>query len=337
MPGVWVALVCATAGCNAFDPDVLAPLASLSPPNERPAGADGGLDAKTHEPPNERDADAPRPDLDGSLGGDGDADGDGDGLDAAVSDASLRDARSDDASDPDGAACVGASTNDYCAALPQLLAPPLIDGALDCGPPLLPLEPTAWNGAAPIPTGHTAQLALGYRHDGLYAYLEVRGQTPVPHPSGSAIYCGDAIELYVDADGAIASDGAYDQPGTMQLIFAAPASELAPNPHAERFVAGASQGVWTSSEHRIAWLADGYAVEAFITAADLGLTSWMPATALGLDVVIDVSGPEGAELRCGRQLGQYFLRVSSLTPSDCNGEPWCDARAFCTPSLPQAQ
>jgi hypothetical protein len=51
-------------------------------------------------------------------------------------------------------------------------------------------------------------------------------------------------------------------------------------------------------------------------------------------VVIDVAGAAGdPNLHCGRQLGQYFLRVSSITPSDCGGEPWCDARAFCLPAL----
>jgi len=331
---LWVALACASAGCDAFDPDALAPLTSLPPRHPQPSGADAGTDAAANAPPNDRDGSA-RPGLDGSLGGDGGGAGSDDGLDAALQDAAPRDASaSDDAGDPDASACAQASVNDYCASLPELRAAPVIDGVLDCGPPLRMVTPSGWNGAASIPSGHTAQLALAYRVDGLYAYLEVRGQTPVPHPSDSAIYCGDAVELYVDADGTIASDGAYDAPGTMQFIFAAPASAAEPLAHAERFLSGTSQGAWTSAAYRVAWLTDGYAVEAFIAAADMGLATWKPGTALGIDVVIDIAGPAaGATLRCGRQLGQYFMRVSALTPSRCNGEPWCDARAFCTPSL----
>jgi len=337
---VWAALALAMAGCNAFDASRLGPLASSPrPPNDdHHAVPDAGFDATTYEPPNDHDAAAPQPEPDGSLSDSGE----GDGLDATVRDDAGRDAGDDaeagDASDlPDADICNSVSTSDYCAQLPELPAPPVIDGVLDCGPPLRTFVPSSWNGAIPIPTNHATQHAFAYRIDGLYAYLEVRGQTPAAHPSDSPIYCGDAVELYVDADGVIASDGAYDQPGTMQIIIAAPASPAAPSPHAERFRSGASQGAWTSSAYRVAWLDDGYAIEAFITAAELGLTTWSPATAMGIDVVIDVSGPTAdPDLRCGRQLGQYFLRVSTATPSDCNGEPWCDARAFCTPSFSPA-
>lgn len=332
-----MALVCALAGCNALDADLLAPLASgPRPPNDgQHADSDAGADAMTGEPIGHPQVDAAQSDLDGSLTFDGGGDGDGDDLDAALSDASERDAAEpSDASTSDASTCAQASANDYCAALPALPAPPVIDGVLDCGPPLRALAPSAWNGAAPIPSGHAAQLALAYRDDGLYAYLEVHGQAPVAHPAADQIYCGDAVELYVDADGTIASDGAYDTPGTMQIIVAAPASEAAPDPHAERFLSGATQGPWTSSAYHVTWLADGYAVEAFVAAADLGLPTWSPATVLGFDIVIDVSGPAASpDLRCGRQLGQYFLRVSAATPSACGGEPWCDARAFCTPSV----
>ena len=60
---------------------------------------------------------------------------------------------------------------------------------------------------------------------------------------------------------------------------------------------------------KTALLADGYAVEAFITAADLDLTSWTPAS-FGFDLAVDVSAPSGTpNLKCGLQLGQYFLHV----------------------------
>src|SRR6185436_15434844 len=103
-------------------------------------------------------------------------------------------------------------------------------------PTLTAVTPTAWNGTAAMPAGHSTQLAVAHRPDGLYVYVEVHGQAPAPHPAADAIYCGDAIELYVDADGTLGAAGAYDDPGTMQMIVAAPASDAAPNPHGERFL-----------------------------------------------------------------------------------------------------
>jgi hypothetical protein len=235
-----------------------------------------------------------------------------------------------DAGDP---GCTLSDAVDPCTGLMPLEAAPTIDGVLDCGPVPTTIVPTAWNGTAALPTGHTTQLAVAHRPDGLYLYVEVHGQVPAPHPSTTPIYCGDAIELYIDADGVLDPAGNYDVPGTMQMIVAAPASASAPNPHAERFRQGSTQGAWTGAAWQVAWLADGYALEAFVVAADLGLTTWAPTGSVGLDLVIDVAGPASSpDLRCGLQLGQYFLRVQTDATS-CGGEPWCDARAFCTPGL----
>jgi hypothetical protein len=251
--------------------------------------------------------------------------------DAALEDATVGDAAIEgDGGDP----CTPTRATDYCSALPRLPAVPVIDGALDCGLPLMRMPHAAWNGASTPSEAHRTQLAFAHRPDGLYVYIEVRGQAPAPHPELDPIYCGDAIELYVDADGVLAADGSYDVPGTMQFVVAAPASLAAPNTHAELFTSGVWQDTWLSTQYQLVWLEDGYVLEALIAAADLGLPSWAPATAIGIDVVIDVAGAAGSpDLRCGLQLGQYFWRVSALTPSGCDGEPWCDTRALCTPQL----
>ena len=131
----------------------------------------------------------------------------------------------------------------------------------------------------------------------------------------------------------LAGDGSYDAPGAAQVIVAAPATAVAPNLHAERYIGGAAQGAWASSAYQVAWFADGYAVEAFIVAADLDLASWPASGSLGFDLVLDVAGPAGSpDLRCGLQLGQTFLHLFTGT-SACNGEPWCNTRAFCLPAL----
>jgi hypothetical protein len=330
----------ALAGCNAFDAERLgaAPRGPDAPSGPGSAPGDDG-------------------DIVITPGAGAGADGAGGGssgesaIDGGVDDAGARDAGTDagsarDAGDPDAgdgtdaattdsgdAGCASIAAEDVCTGIAALPTAPVIDGELDCGLELAAITPTAWNGTPALPAGHTTEVAVAHRPDGLYVYVEVRGQVPAPHPSTDPIYCGDAIELYLDADGVIDTAGAYDAPGTMQLIVAAPASDAAPNAHAERFLQGTTQGAWTSTAWRVRWLADGYALEAFVVAADLGLSTWSPDGSIGLDLVIDVAGPASSpDLRCGLQLGQYFLRVQP-DATGCGGEPWCDARAFCVPAL----
>jgi hypothetical protein len=120
--------------------------------------------------------------------------------------------------------------------------------------------------------------------------------------------------------------------GTMQFVVAAPAAADAPI-DAWRFVHGDPQGAWVSPNLHTTLRPDGYSVEALITAADIGLWHWSPIGQLAFNLAIDVSGAEAdPALRCGRQLGQFFLRVGQPEGS-CRGEPWCDVRAFCEAAL----
>src|ERR1041385_7148746 len=89
-------------------------------------------------------------------------------------DAAAPEAGGDD--DAGNEACQMNAVDDYCLNLPALAAPPQIDGVLDCGPPLLSFAANAWNGKGPLPAAHDASLTAAYRPDGLYVYVEVRGQ-----------------------------------------------------------------------------------------------------------------------------------------------------------------
>jgi hypothetical protein len=228
--------------------------------------------------------------------------------------------------------CLTDSAGDYCTSLPRLPGEPAIDGTLECGLTLADIGPLGWNGSAPPPERHV-RYAAAWCDQGLYIYVEVHGAAPVrPHPAGSPLYCGDAIELYADSDAVNDALGSYDSAGTMQFVVAAPSDSEAAI-EAGRFIQGNPSGPWISRALHTQPLPDGYALEALITGDDLGLWSWTPAERLGFSLVVDVASPDDtAATRCGLQLGQYFLHLSTAS-STCPGEPWCDARAFCAPAL----
>lgn len=251
--------------------------------------------------------------------------------DAAVADVDAATAKDASAADGGGPQCVVDTVSSYCSALPALPGAPVIDGELECGLRLLPLGPEGWTGSGT--PSKTASYAAAWHPDGLYLYVEVRGKAIEPHPSGQPIYCGDAVELFVDADANLDDGGAFDANGTMQLVIAAPASESG-DIDAMRFIQGTPQGAWFSKSLRTRRLTneEGYSVEALVAAPDLNLWEWTPSMRLGFSMGIDVAAVGGADGNCGGRAGVFYLRVVAPDPS-CAGEPWCDVRAFCRPSL----
>lgn len=235
-------------------------------------------------------------------------------------------------SQPEGKSCADSGDlTSYCSQLPRLPLAPVIDGEAECGLPLLAIGPESWNGSAPAPSLRVAY-AAAWRDEGLYMHVEVRGREPRSHAPEQPIFCGDAVELYVDGNAARAADtGTYQAAGTAQFVIAAPAAPGAAI-DAWRFVQGNPQGAWITRDLHVNTLDDGYSVEALISARDLGLWSWSPASQLGFDVAIDVAQSAGDAQACERRLGQYLLRVQA-SDDDCRGQPWCDVRAFCRPQL----
>jgi len=225
--------------------------------------------------------------------------------------------------------CATPTSADCCTSLAALPDEPVIDGTLECGLTLAPIAPLGWNSTAAMPDNR-ASYAAALRPDGIYLYVEVHALSIATHAVSDPLFCGDAVELYVDAQPHPEAPSTYGA-ATMQFVVSAPASPEAP-PEAARFVAGAPQGAWISHGLRTTQLPDGYSVEAFITAADVGLWQWSPASHVAFGLAVDVSGAPGdPALHCGQQLGQYFLKLG--TPAaGCRGEPWCDVTAFCAPA-----
>jgi hypothetical protein len=212
-----------------------------------------------------------------------------------------------------------------------LAAKPVLDGQVDCGLPLRELAPQGWTGAGGVPGGRSARWVAAWRPDGLYLFVEVTVPSRAPSGDPASPYCGDAVEFYVDSDGAYGNAPAYDAPGTIQVVVPAPRD--AASSVASTWRGGAALGP-AKSDYRSVPLPNGYAVEAFVRAAELGLPSWSPAAGgrVGLNLSIDLGG--GGDPAC-RRLGQFSLRTapSQLAGKDGCVHPWCNVSAFCRPSL----
>jgi hypothetical protein len=220
--------------------------------------------------------------------------------------------------------CVPLANDAPCEHLPRLPQPPVIDGKLECGLALTPLA----NGAAQAPE-RSVQFAAAVSDAGLYLYVAVAGQPISLHAPDQPLFCGDAVELFVDADGALDPQGAYDSKGTLQFVIAA----AGPTIEAAKYMQGKPFGPWVSNNLAVTSTADGYTVETLIGAADLGLWSWQPAGQLGFDLAVDfaASGP-ASDAVCSSARTQTFLKVAPDLPP-CAGQPWCDTRSFCGPRL----
>jgi hypothetical protein len=123
------------------------------------------------------------------------------------------------------ARCTQTAAVDYCQSVPPLPAPPIIDGALDCGPTLVPVVPEDWRGAAPLPPfppGNSAEVAAAWRPDGLYVFIAVTTPVAIPADPWQQDYFGAGVEIFVDSDGVFTASGQYSDPGTVQMIVTAP-------------------------------------------------------------------------------------------------------------------
>lgn len=224
-----------------------------------------------------------------------------------------------------------------CAEVAPLESAPVIDGVLEPKLELLRwLDPSTPD----LPPGMGVDVALGYRPDGVYFYLAVKDPTLDPPPLDALDYCGDGVELYVDDDGVIEAPPAYDTPGTMQFIVAAPVDSATPAHRGQRFIfpnapGGDSTdlGDWTSNDFVAVATADGYAVEAFVVASDLDLGAWTlaPGGKIGWNLSFNIGGPQAAGIdACTTRNQQFHFR---LAKSGVCAPPYCNASALCTPTL----
>ena len=242
--------------------------------------------------------------------------------------------------DDAGPSCTPSAARDYCTRLPALPQAPQLDGVLDCGPSLVDLPATGWNSPLALPSDNHARYAAAWRPDGLYFYVEVDDMLLLPALASHVDpWCGDGVELYADADGQFVAAPDYDDPGAIQLLATAPsrtpgtalAVDACYHTRSE-----ARAGNWAATRHVVVPRENGYALEAFVTAAELELNSWTLAKGgkVGLDIAINVSVTDATQkVGCGYILGQYYLRVSRTPCTTDSCRPHTSAAAFCTALL----
>lgn len=221
-----------------------------------------------------------------------------------------------------------------CAELPRLAAAPALDGQLEPGLATQPVTPVHWTGTGNIPAGNSLSFAAAWHAQGLYFFLQVLDPDRSPAPSSSEVWEGDGVEVYVDHDAVFAAPGSYDDPGTRQLIFAAPADDAQNGDRADAYVATTGRIAGLPSSDWIAVPTEtGYVLELDVRASTLGLADWALAAGsqLAFDLAHNVSAPPGEAGVQGTRAGQYFLRVG--TETEAAFYPFQNSAVFCTPTL----
>ncbi|GAC1547199.1 MAG: hypothetical protein NVS3B10_11080 [Polyangiales bacterium] len=180
-----------------------------------------------------------------------------------------------------------------------------------------------------------AHLRVAWTPTALAIYVRVDDPTVVvTSVDHSAIFDGDAVELYLSGDGALT--GTYDRsgadPGSVQLVITPAGSGIAAR--AETY-AGTDKGPLDPSFFKTKLLASGYAVELAVPWAYLRGAGAAGAH-IGLDVAIDANeDPSQPDVRAmwGLQFYQPVATGKSSCGASSSAWPWCDDRTWCAPVL----
>lgn len=229
----------------------------------------------------------------------------------------------------------------YCERIHMLPVAPTIDGERELQ---LPTQTVAAEGTR-VPEGNPSEhqsippnvsmaYAVAWRPDGLYFYAEVVDSDYNPAPDAEAEWAGDGVELYVDHDAVFAAAGTYDDQGTYSFIVEGPP---------DLGMSGAGAGYYRPYTRQDDWAGqwiskstdDGYVIEAFIDASDLGLSSWTisDGSQLAFDLGHNVSFPVGVTGPDVNRLGQYFLQAAEPLTSTESDYPFFNSSVFCTPEV----
>ena len=192
-----------------------------------------------------------------------------------------------------------------------------------------------WTGDGQVPDEHAMSFAAAWRPDGLYLFIQILDPDRNPAQDEDEAWMGDGVEIYVDADGVYPDAGGFDDPGARRFVIAAPAGGPTPTTRAEAYLAETALGSWSTTQLVVVRTTDGYNIEVFVTADDLGLDDWPLAEdgTVGFDLAHNVSVPPGEAGSDGNRDGQYFLRIAASSRRGPDDYPYRNENAFCTTTL----
>lgn len=224
----------------------------------------------------------------------------------------------------------------HCNELRKLEGPPVLDGELEAGMYLEAVSLVGWIGDIDAaPAGNSLRYSAGWYDTGLYFYIDVTDPERNPADPSDHVWRGDSVEVYVDHDAAFAEPSTYDNPGTFQFIAGAPPSDSDPSTHGGIYAIFELQGPWSPTSWVSLPTEAGYRIEAFVSAADLGLPSWSltPGTSIGFDIGQNVSYPIGETGDQANRAGQWFLNVADPLTGDVADYPFANSGVFCSAEL----
>lgn len=237
----------------------------------------------------------------------------------------------------------GVGEDPYCQRLHHLASAPVIDGALDGNLPLqdLPKDAVRVPSANPpefssLPSDVRMRFAAAWFDAGLYLFVEVVDPNRYPARANDDEWMGDGIDIYVDHDAVFnTAPGFYDDPGTRSLAVAAPNDASTPAARGSIYMPFVDLGAWSGNQFVAVPTADGYRIEAVVTAATLALPDWSPSPAapFAFDLGHNVSFPAGETGIEGRRLGHYFVRAADGADGDFEDYPFYNSAVFCVPTL----
>lgn len=236
----------------------------------------------------------------------------------------------------------GVGEEPYCQRLHHLGATPVIDGTLDGNLPLQDLLKDAVRipsdnppEFSSLPGDVSMRFAAAWFDGGFYVFAEIVDPDRYPALASNDEWMGDGIDIYLDHDAVFDVPGSYDDPGTRSLAVSAPIDGSTPSTRGGVFMPFVDLGSWSGGECVAVPMAEGYRIEAVVTAATLGLSSWSPSAGapFAFDVGHNVSFPAGESGSEGRRLGHYFARAAAGADGDFEDYPFYDSAVFCVPTL----
>jgi len=237
----------------------------------------------------------------------------------------------------------GVGEEPYCQRLHHLAGTPVIDGALDGNLPLQELLKDAVRVPAEnppefssLPSDVSLRFAAAWFDGGFYLFVEVVDPNRFPARTTDDEWTGDGIDIYVDHDAVFdAAPGFYDDPGTRSLAVAAPTDASTTSTRGSIYMPYVDLGAWGGNEFVAVPTADGYRIEAIVTATTLELPGWSPSPAapFAFDLGHNVSFPAGETGIEGRRLGHYFVRAADGADGDFEDYPFYSSAVFCVPTL----